>query len=454
MDKISVGQDLKVDVSDRQIFSIALPITLSILVPQINILVNSIFLGRLSAEALGNAGVTAVFYLIFAVAGNGFNNSMQTIFARYAGMDKPDAFNKVLFHGLGIALLFSLFAMLVTWTAASPLLHFFSDSSQIPEEAAFLHIRICGLPFLYIFQVCNAFLIASLNSRLLILGSLSQALINIFFDYALIFGHFGFPAMGFLGAAWASVISECGAAAVVIAVLIFSGLVKKYRLFDLLRYDAGMARVIASISSPLILQYVISVGFWLVFFLLIEVKGTHAKAISNTMRSVMGLAGIFCWSLCGSVNVMVSNLIGQGRPNEIMKLTFRIALWSGGICSFLILLLNLFPEVFFRLFSAEEAFVTEGVSVLRVVSAGMIMMSIANIWLNAITGTGKTKMNLLIEISAVILYMIYTWYLLKWHYVSLALAWSNELFYWSWILLFSYLYMKSGRWKSSVSIAP
>jgi Na+-driven multidrug efflux pump len=343
--------------------------------------------------------------------------------------------------------------MLLTWSSVTPLLHLFSSSAQIPEEASFLRIRICGLPFLFIFQVCNAFLIASLNSRLLILGALSQALINIFLDYALIFGHFGMPAMGFIGAAWASVISECGAALVVICVLVFSGLGKTYRLFIPVRWDLKMAKVISSLSAPLILQYVISVGFWLVFFLFIEEKGTHAKAISNTMRSVMGLAGIFCWSLCGSVNVMVSNLIGQGRPQDVLRVTTRIALWSGGICSFLLILLNIWPRDFFALFSGDESFIREGISVLRMVSAGMVMMAVANIWLNAITGTGKTKVNLLIEITAVLLYMVYTLYVLKWNYVSLAIAWSNELFYWSFILLFSFLYMKSGKWKGAENIA-
>jgi hypothetical protein len=74
------NNDLRVEVNNKQILSIALPITLAILVPQINLLINSIFLGHLSNDALGNAGITGVFYLIFAVAGKGLNNAMQTVF--------------------------------------------------------------------------------------------------------------------------------------------------------------------------------------------------------------------------------------------------------------------------------------------------------------------------------------------------------------------------------------
>ncbi|MFM6926506.1 MAG: hypothetical protein ACKOU7_13450, partial [Ferruginibacter sp.] len=91
MDSTAITPDLKVKVTNKQILNIALPITLAILIPQINMLTNSIFLGNLSTEALGNAGITGVFYLIFAVAGHGLNNALQSVFSRYAGSDHPEA---------------------------------------------------------------------------------------------------------------------------------------------------------------------------------------------------------------------------------------------------------------------------------------------------------------------------------------------------------------------------
>jgi MATE family multidrug resistance protein len=75
-------------------------------------------------------------------------------------------------------------------------------------------------------------------------------------------------------------------------------------------------------------------------------------------------------------------------------------------------------------------------------------MSIANIWLNGVTGTGKTKVNLGIEIIAISLYLGYTWYFMKLHYISLAMAWSNEFIYWTSIFIMSSLYLQSGKWKT------
>jgi Na+-driven multidrug efflux pump len=188
---------------------------------------------------------------------------------------------------------------------------------------------------------------------------------------------------------------------------------------------------------------------WLVFFLLIETKGPMAKAISNTMRNVFGLAGVFVWAFAGTSNTMVSNLIGQKREEMVIPVIKKISLWSLGLCILMISILNLFPDVFFKLFGQSTAFLEEGIPVIRIVSLGLIFMSFANIWLNGLTGTGKTKINLMIEIVAILLYLVYTWYFMVHHYISLSMAWSNEFIYWLTIFTLSFLYIKSGKWKSS-----
>ena len=66
--------ELRLDTSYKQILGMALPISLALLVPQINFITNNIFLGRLGEKELASAGITGVYYLIFAVIGNGLNN--------------------------------------------------------------------------------------------------------------------------------------------------------------------------------------------------------------------------------------------------------------------------------------------------------------------------------------------------------------------------------------------
>ena len=449
MESIATNDDLKVKVTNKQILSIAMPITLAILIPQLNMLTNSIFLGKYDTEALGNAGITGVYYLIFAVAGHGLNNAMQSVFSRHAGSGDTGAFKVILTQGIRICLQLSLIGILFTWFIAPFILQPVAAENAYPQEISFLRIRIWGLPFLYLFQMGNAFLVASLNSRYLMIGFICEALVNILLDYVFIYGHFGFPEMGFNGAAVASVIAEAVGFIVVFAVLYKTGLKKKYNLLKDFAYDKIISKAIIKVSAPLVAQYVISVTTWLIFFFFIEARGnTMDKAISQVMRNVFGLAGVFVWAFASTTNVVVSNLMGQKREDKIILAINKIMLLSIGFCSVMVVLLNLFPGIFFSLFGKDDAFVTAGIPVARVVSVGMLFMSVANIWLNGVTGTGKTKMNLIIEIVAITTYLIYSWIFMKVHFISLAMAWSNEVVYWSTIFIMAFVFLKSGKWKT------
>ncbi len=449
MESAALNNDLRVKVTNKQILSIAMPITLAILIPQVNMLTNSIFLGQYDINALGDAGITGVFYLIFAVAGHGLNNAIQTVFSRYAGSGDTNAFKTIFAQGVRISLQFAVGGILFTWLIAPFILKAVAATGAYPQEMNFLRIRIFGLPFLYLFLTGNAFLVASLNSRYLMIGFVCEAAVNILLDYLLIQGRHGFPQLGFNGAAVASVIAEAVGAVVVFAVLIKTGLKQKYGLLQNLRYNKQFSKSIINVSAPLVMQYVISVTTWLIFFFLIEARGESlSKAVSNVMRNVFGLAGIFVWAFASTSNVVVSNLMGQHKEEKVLPAITRIMLWSIFFCGVMVSLLNLFPGVFFSVFGQSKAFAEAGIPVARVVSVGMLFMSVANIWLNGVTGTGKTKMNLIIEIVAITVYLAYTWIFMKVHYISLAMAWSNELVYWLTIFIMAFTFLKSGRWKT------
>lgn len=449
MESAASFNNLKVSVSNRQILSIALPITLAILIPQINMLTNSIFLGRYDPDALGDAGITGVFYLIFAVAGNGLNNALQTVFSRNAGSGHTENFKIILTQGIRISLQFAAVCILFTWFVAPSIMKLVADPVAYPREMGFLRIRILGLPFLYLFQMGNAFLVASLNSRLLMIGFIFEAVVNIVFDYLLIWGHGGFPAMGFNGAAMASVLAEATGMIVVFSVIFFTGLKRKYNLLNNFSFNKIFNQQILKVSVPLVAQYIISVTTWLVFFILIEGLGQpQAKAISNVMRNVFGLAGVFVWAFASTTSSMVSNLMGQQREDQVIRLVKRVSMWSILFCAIMVSILNLFPDMFFRLFGQADDFAAAGTPVIRMVSVSIMFMSVANIWLNAVTGTGKTKVNLAIEIVAISIYLAHTWYFMKLHYVSLPVAWSNELVYWGSIFIMSAFFIYSGKWKT------
>ena len=188
MATVSTANNLQVSISNRQILKIALPISLAILVPQVNFITNNIFLGHYSQQALAAGGLAGVYHLIFAMIGYGLNNGLQTLISRRAGENLPGEIGKIFSQGVLISLIIAATGILLSWLVA-PLIFraVINDPVTAENTIGFMKIRIWGLPFLYIYQMRNALLVGTNNSRYLVIGTLAETVANIFFDFALIF---------------------------------------------------------------------------------------------------------------------------------------------------------------------------------------------------------------------------------------------------------------------------
>ena len=425
-----------------------MPISLALLVPQINFITNNVFLSGLGELELACAGITGVYYLIFAVIGNGLNNGLQALIARRAGQNLPREIGQLFFHGVWIALAIALLGIFITYTFAPAILRATIHNSEVAELAIhFLLVRIWGLPFLYLYIMRNALLVGTNQTRFLVWGTLAEASINILLDYGLIYGHFGMPALGFDGAAYASIIAEVGGLLVIYFVIHLKGLHRQFAFFEKPKISWQTFKLILVQSSPLILQFAISIITWEYFYILIEHHGSRALAISNTMRNIFGVAGIFSWSLAATTNTMVSNIIGQGRQDEVIPLVRRIVKISFACSVVIILLINLFPKLFLSFYGQGDAFVAEAIPVVRIVSVALLMMSFSVVWLNAVTGSGNTMVNLAIEFITITLYCLYVYITLEYLGLSITWGWASEWVYWMSMFSMAFFYMRSGRWK-------
>lgn len=443
--------ELRLTTGYRQILLMALPISMAMLVPQINFITNNIFLGMLGEQELASAGITGVYYLIFAVIGNGLNNGLQALIARRAGQNLPKEIGRLFYNGVWVALAIAALGIIITYLFAPMVMRAFIHDAAIADQVIhFLLIRIWGLPFLYLYVMRNALLVGTNQTRFLIWGTLAEALVNIGLDYTMIFGHFGFPAMGFNGAAYASIMAEASGLIVIYAVIHLKGIHKSFAFFEQTRIDLSIIKLILAISAPLIVQFAISIMSWEYFYILVEHHGPRALAISNTMRNIFGLFGIFCWAFAATTNTMVSNVIGQGKSEEVLPLIRRVVRLSFGICFGIFIVLNLMPEAFLAFYSQGDEFIAEAVPIVRIVSVALLMMSFGTIWLNAVTGTGNSRVNLMIELITIVVYVVYVYGVLEYLNLSIAWGWASEWVYWLSMFSMAFFYMRSGRWRNKV----
>ena len=439
---------MQVNVSSKQILAISLPIALAILVPQINFIINNIFLGALSSQALAIAGITGVYYLIFGVMGQGLNNGLQALISRRAGENRIDEIGILFSQGVIISIFLSVIGISFTYFIAPYLFHQLLHDKNIADTViAFLKVRIWGIPFLFIYQMRNALLVGTNQSKFLIIGTATEAIVNIFFDYSMIFGHFGFAPMGLMGAAYASIIAEMMGLFIIYLVIHYQKIGQRFSLFDKFSFKGDYIKLILVQSSPIMAQYMISIISWEFFYILIEHRGEQSLAVSNAMRNIFGFFGSFTWAFAATSNTMVSNIIGQNMHDKVIPLIVKIMKWSFGFALGVFVLLNVFARPFLSIYGQGEGFMLEGVPVLRVVSIALLFMSVATVWLNAVTGTGQSKINLGIEFVAIIIYITYSYTTIEYLNLPITIGWMCEIIYWISLLIPSFFYIKSMRWK-------
>ena len=449
----NLQNSLQIKITNRQIIKLTLPVSIAILVPQLNFITNNIFLGHYSSTTLAVASITGVYYLIFASIGFALNNGLLALISRRAGENRLGEIGKIFNQGILTALLIAAVAVAVSYTITPTLLRSILKEPDKAEMAiSFIQIRIWGLPFLYIYQLRNALLVGTNQSRYMVMGTIAEAAANVLFDYTLIFGKWGMPELGFNGAAYASIIAEFVGMFVIYLVIHQKGITKQYALFKSMRWDKKNASLITAMSAPLVFQHAISIISWEFFFILIERNqpADNPQAISNVMRNVFGMFGCMSWAFASTSNSMVSNIIGQGKQDQVIYLINKIVRLSTGIALVLCVLLNLFPHLFLSIFGQGDDFIQEGIPVMRVVSVAMILMSFSVVWLQAVTGTGNTKVTFFIEAMAIVLYSIYVYVIMEKLKLSITYGWMSEWLYWTCMFIPAFFYLRSGRWKKKV----
>ncbi len=452
-------EEIKVKNSYRNILKLSLPISIAILIPQLNMLTNTVFLGYYrpngvissTQDLLAASGIAGIYYLTIVMVGYGLSSGMLMLMSRKAGESDVLGLGKLFSNG--VLLSFSLSILLIGASFfVAPLLfgQVIHDASIREASISFIKIRYWGLPFVMLCQLSNSLFLATSKSKVIVYGSLVQTITNIILDYLLIFGIGIFPEMGLNGTALASVLSEVCYLITVLWIIEKSSLFRAYQITYFASPNWKLIKEILVKSSPLIMQYFLSIGAWEVFFIYVEHLGKTESAVSQILRSVFGLVGVVTWALASTCNSMVSNVIGQGKLDDVIPLIKKIIAVSFSISFILGIAVIAFPEPFLRLLTSDDMLVQKGIVSLRIVVLATWMLSISTICFNGVLGTGNTRINMFFEFIAIVFYIIYITIVIEKLRLPLPYAWASEFVYWLTLFILSAFYLNSGRWKRSL----
>ncbi len=435
--------------SNKEIWNVTYPIFLGLLAQNVINVTDTAFLGHVGEVALGASAMGGLLYICVYTVAFGFSVGSQILIARRNGEGNFHAVGPIMWQGSTFSFGMGVALLVLMSLCAEPLIRLLITSDTIFQATyEFFTWRIWGFLFAFVNVMFRAFYIGITRTKVLTLSAIVMALVNVFLDYAMIFGKFGFPEMGVRGAALASVIAEASSLLFFIVYTCWKIDLKKYGLNRFGHFDWDMVLRILRISCFTMVQYFLAMAIWFVFFMALERLGQRQLAIANIVRSVYVVLLIPVQALSTTANTLVSNLIGSGGVSKVMTLLHKIARMSFLIMVVCVLLCVLFPQAILAVYTGEEALLVESVPALYVVCGAMLIAALANIYFNGISGTGNTQAALILEVGVQVFYALYVIMVGMVLRAPVNICFTTEIIYYVLMLTFSLVYLKKAKWQN------
>ena len=434
--------------SNKNIFNIAYPICLTLIAQNVINVTDTAFLSRVSEVALGASAIAGLFYIAVYIVGFGFSQGAQILIGRRNGEQDYRRIGDIFNNGLMFNILLSVIVFAFSYFLMPDIVNFLVKSENVYHAAKeYLEWRIYGFFFAFLNIMFRSLYIGITKTRVLTVSAIITAASNVFFDYAMIFGNFGFPELGIAGAAIASVIAEFITFAFLLGYTLLKIDTKRYALFVFSKLNTKIIRQMLDLSIFTMFQYFISTSTWFLFFIFIERMGERALAITNIGRSLYMLLMIPGIALSTTVSTLISNLIGAGRKNEVVPFLNRMIKVVLILVFPLTAVTFLFPEFIVQIYRSDADLIKASLPVIRVVSVAMLFCATGNMIFNAVSGTGNTRTAFLIEFLTMFFYIAYIYYTAIINPTSVEIVWFSEFVYFALIGTMGYLYLKKGNWQ-------
>jgi putative MATE family efflux protein len=427
---------------------VAWPIILGSVAQNVITVTDTAFLGRVGEVALGASAIGGIFYLAVAMLGWGFGMGAQIIVSRRFGEKKFKEIGGVIEHSLYFLIPLAILMFFLMFLVSENFLSFLLKSEVIREASGeYLKYRLFGIFFAYINMAFRALYIGIGRTKIISWTTIVMAMVNILFDYLLIFGKLGFPEYGLKGAAIASVMAEFVAMVAFWVYIRFDTKLKPLKIFKYQPFNKKLYFRIIKVAFPLMLQNFFSISVWFLFFVLVESLGEHALAISNIIRSIYVVIMLPIWGFASATNTLVGWVIGEGRENEVFRVLKKVVILSFFSVLFLVGLILISPGKVVQIYTNNFVLIKDTLPVLYVICGSALFIAVGFILFNGVSGTGKTNISLSLEIATLAAYLLYSFSLIKFFDITVAQIWTAEYIYGFLLAVFSYFYLRSGSWK-------
>lgn len=399
----------------RLLFNMSLPMMVSMLVQALYNIVDSIFVAKLSENALTAVSLAFPLQMLLIAVATGTGVGMNALLSRALGAKKTDEANKIASNAAFLYIISYIVFLILGFTVVKPF--YASQIGNADVEIMNLGIDYLSTVMIFSFglftQIFFERLLTSTGRTIFSMTSqLCGAITNIILDPIMIFGLLGFPKMGVTGAAVATVIGQC------VAGIVAGTCNHKYNhevslSFKGFRPDISLIGHIYAVGIPsIIMQSIGSIMTYSMNRILIEFSST-ATAVFGVYFKLQSFFFMPVFGLNNGITPIIAYNYGA-QQRKRMILTIRISLTTAFCLTFIgFLCFEGIPQVLLGMFNASADMLKIGVPALRIIGIHYLIA-----WFCIIAGTvfqalGKAVFSMIVSIMRQLVVLIPAAYILS-----------------------------------------
>ena len=348
----------------KMVLAVAIPIMLQNGITNFVGLLDNIMIGRIGTEQMSGAAIVNQLIFVYNLCIFGGVSGAGIFTAQYYGQKYTEGIRNTFRYKLWLSLIITAATIVLFIAYGSSLISMYLKGDPQSAQAMatlmygrqYMLIMLVGLLPFMLAQVYSSTLRECGETVLPMKAGIISVLVNLFFNYLLIYGKFGFPTLGVRGAAIATVISRYVEALIIV---VWTHSHKEQnpfvdKLYSTLKIPASLVQKILIKGTPLLLNETLWASGMAMLSQCYSVRGLNVVAGTNISSTVSNLFNISFMAMGNAVAIIVGQLLGAGKMDEAKDKANKLIAFSVACCSLVALVMLLMSPLFPMLYNTNE----------------------------------------------------------------------------------------------------
>ncbi len=389
------------------VLSVAVPIMIQNGISNFVNMLDNLMIGRIGTEQMTGASIVNQLIFVYNLCIFGGVSGAGIFTAQYFGQKNHEGVRQTFRYKIWLAVLLTILAVLLFITRGEALISLYLKGEGTPEQIRqtlqygekYLRIMLLGLPPFMLTNVYASTLRECGETVIPMRAGVAAVLVNLVFNYLLIYGKAGFPELGVAGAAYATVLSRFVELLIIVVWTHRNADQNPFAegLYRTLKVPSGLVKKILIKGTPLLINETLWSAGMALLIQCYSVRGLNVVAslnISNTINNVFNIVFI---ALGDSVAIIVGQLLGAGKMEDAKDADRKIITFSVLCCTLIALIMLLVAPFFPRLYNTEEEVKALARSFIIVNAVAMPMYAFLHATYFTLRSGGKTIITFLFD---------------------------------------------------------